>query len=328
MMDTSVSEPMILFVDDEPAAVKYFQRAIDSLAPVVTADSVEEGKRLLDRHADTLAVLMSDQRMPGEYGNELLRYASNRHPHIVRILTTTYSELDDTAEAINEGPVQRYLQKPLDLAALRIELKQAMEFAAVRKERDRLLREKIAARQKQLIASRISALYSICSTIAGSACLQPVETYLNAARNVGMRRPDADWLQMDYTDLMCAEALRSGAYGDEVRRALFRMGQSFAQYDGDDTIQALAELWPGKVCALDDQTYVLANDLNLAEFLETPSQSPASPDHADWLAFLMWLDRRGQSLQVTQSDAGLECRVTQDNVPLPRSRLAAWIKQF
>jgi DNA-binding NtrC family response regulator len=58
---------------------------------VATAGSVQEGKARLDAHAASLAVLVSDQRMPGEQGNELLRYARERYPHIVRILTTAYS---------------------------------------------------------------------------------------------------------------------------------------------------------------------------------------------------------------------------------------------
>ena len=90
MSDTSkpgMSGPAILYVDDEATALKYFQRALGTLAPIHTAASVEEGKRLLDEHADSIAVLVSDQRMPGAYGNELLVYAWDKYPHIIRILT-------------------------------------------------------------------------------------------------------------------------------------------------------------------------------------------------------------------------------------------------
>ena len=140
---TQAPPPAILFVDDEATAVKYFQRAIGQLAPVVTGASVEEGKALLDAHADSLAVLISDQRMPGEFGNELLRYARERYPHIVRILTTAYSELEQTVEAVNQGQIHRYIRKPWDITALRMELKQALELAGLRKERDQLVREKL-----------------------------------------------------------------------------------------------------------------------------------------------------------------------------------------
>lgn len=103
MTNPGGNEPKILYVDDETLALTYFGRAIGSLAPVVTATSVEEGKRMLDQHAATLGVLVSDQRMPGELGNELLRYARERYPHLVRILTTAYSEIEDTVEAVSKG---------------------------------------------------------------------------------------------------------------------------------------------------------------------------------------------------------------------------------
>ena len=50
--------PTILYVDDEANALKYFQRAMSPLAHVLTAMSVEEGKRVLDEHAARIAVLV------------------------------------------------------------------------------------------------------------------------------------------------------------------------------------------------------------------------------------------------------------------------------
>src|SRR5450830_589833 len=97
--------PTILYVDDEANALKYFQRAIAPLAHVLTATSVEEGKRILDEQGGRIAVLVSDQRMPGAYGNALLSYAWDRYPHIVRILTTAYSELEYTVVAVYWGRI-------------------------------------------------------------------------------------------------------------------------------------------------------------------------------------------------------------------------------
>jgi FixJ family two-component response regulator len=176
--NTTQAPPAILFVDDEATAVKYFQRAIGQLAPVVTGGSVEEGKALLDAHGDSLAVLVSDQRMPGEYGNELLRYARERYPHIVRILTTAYSELDQTVEAVNQGQIHRYIKKPWDITALRMEMKQALELSGLRRERDQLVREKLMVLQKQTVATRVGMVHAICASLIGPGRFQPVETYL------------------------------------------------------------------------------------------------------------------------------------------------------
>ena len=53
---------------------------------------------------------------------ELLRYARERYPHIVRILTTAYSEIEHTVAAVNEGQIHRYIKKPWDITSLRMEL--------------------------------------------------------------------------------------------------------------------------------------------------------------------------------------------------------------
>ena len=99
MYDSSahVNSPLILFVDDEETAVKYFQRAIGALG--ASSDCRLGCGRQVACLINTpirLAVLVSDQRMPGGYGNELLHYARDRYPHMVRILTTAYSELEQT----------------------------------------------------------------------------------------------------------------------------------------------------------------------------------------------------------------------------------------
>ena len=144
----------ILYVDDEAMALKYFERLVSPLAPVVTAASVAEGKAVLDQRRGEIAVLVSDQRMPGAHGNELLRYAREHHPGVVRMLTTAYSELGEAIEAINSGEIYRYITKPWDLESLHADLRNALELALLRGERDGLLREKMLLQQQQLLGHR------------------------------------------------------------------------------------------------------------------------------------------------------------------------------
>ena len=148
----------ILFVDDEAMALKYFERLVSPLAPVLTAASVAAGKAMLEAHGDEIAVLVSDQRMPGAHGNELLRHARDHHPAMVRMLTTAYSELGEAIEAINSGEIYRYITKPWDLESLRADLKNALELASLRSERDELMREKMMVQQAQLLAARVTHL--------------------------------------------------------------------------------------------------------------------------------------------------------------------------
>lgn len=330
MTEHTIAAPLILFVDDEAPAVKYFQRAIDSLATVVTAGTVEEGRRMLDEHAQTLMVLVSDQRMPGGYGNELLLYARTRYPHMVRILTTAYSELEHTVEAVNQGQIHRYIQKPWEISALRMELKQALELATLRKEHAQLMREKLMVRQSQTVSNRIGTLYTLCNTLAGPDQILPMENYLSAAAAVGVRSPEPDWLLMDYSDLVSAEAHRSGQFGYAVSNKLAEIKQRYQnqQGEGRDELNLLKEILGDKVQVSSEGVVVFHNGKLFSEFLETPSNEPVSPEHISWSAFLIWLHGLGWTLQLTKSEAGMQFRVEKSAKPAVPARLADWIEQF
>lgn len=144
----------ILFVDDEEKTRKYFDRAFSREFRIFTAAGVAPARELLERHGDEIGVLVSDQRMPGEKGVVLLRYAREHYPHIVRILTTAYSDLDDAIESVNIGEILRYITKPWDLKVLRSELRHAMRFFDLQQERDQLMQEKLSVQQRLIEVSR------------------------------------------------------------------------------------------------------------------------------------------------------------------------------
>lgn len=319
--------PLILFVDDEATAVKYFQRAIDSMAPVITAGSVEEGKRLLDEHAQTLLLLISDQRMPGGYGNELLQYARQKHPHIVRILTTAYSELEQTVEAVNQGQIYRYIQKPWEIAALRMELKQALDFAALRKDHAQLLREKLIVLQKQILSNRIGTLYGLCASLAAGQNM-PIESYLSAAATVGVKSPEPDWLLMDYADLVSAEARRSGHFGHALNNRLAEIKQRYQGWQAENGLKLLTEILDGEVQVSEDGNTVFLEGRTFAEFLESPSSEDVSAPQVAWIAFLIWLHDLGWSLKPTRQAQGVQCSLEKSATPIEQARLAVWIEKF
>jgi two-component system probable response regulator PhcQ len=303
----AITAPQILFVDDEATAVKYFQRAINSLAPVVTGSSVEEGKRLLDEHAQTLLVLVSDQRMPGGYGNELLLYARTKYPHIVRILTTAYSELEQTVEAVNQGQIHRYIQKPWEIAAIRMELKQALDLANLRKEHANLLREKMMIWKKLIVTNRIGTLYALCASLAASTDALPIENYLSTAHSAGIALPaEPDWHAMDYSDIVSVESLRSGQFGHAVRVQLEQIKQNYQNTQGTDGLRVLAELQKGKVKISDNSIADFSDMQNFSEFLEGRSDAQVSMQHASWLAYLIWLHDAGYSLHHKNSETGVQ----------------------
>jgi two-component system probable response regulator PhcQ len=312
--------PAILFVDDEATAVKYFERAIGSIAPVVTGASVEDGKALLDAHAGSLAVLVSDQRMPGEYGNELLRYARERYPHIVRILTTAYSELDQTVEAVNQGQIHRYIKKPWDIAALRMEMKQALELSGLRKERDQLVREKLGVLQTQTVATRIGIVHTLCASLIGPGRFQPVETWLAGAQLAGTRNVEPDWHRMDYADLVRAESECSGSFGHAVGTRLAQLRTQHAGRGAADAVQVFADV-------LGDALIWTTPD-TLSEFLTRPVGQAVSAEHAAWLACLLWLEEAGGALQCVREGDAIVCRSGTRADSFAADRLALWIERF
>lgn len=325
-MSEALTSPTILFVDDEPTAVKYFERVIGAIAPVLVAGSVSEGRTLLEAHGETLKVLVSDQRMPGEYGNVLLSHAAERFPHIVRILTTAYSELDDTVEAINLGQIHRYIRKPWDVRGLRLEIMQALDLASLLGERDELLREKIGINHRHMLLSRIGAVRSIGMTAGMTEAFDAMGAYLSTAAAIGLHDVELDWNVLDYPDLIALEAERSGGFGQATRAALQTL-QGAAFTDGNP----LTRLQPllGDAVSLSSGDAVTIHDATLlTEFLEGAPQTPVRPQAAGWLAFLLWLATHGATLQLSSESGAMQCRLLYERDARLSASLTAWIELF
>lgn len=56
----------ILYVDDEEKSLKYFVRAFEDDFWILTASNAKDGLRLLEENKDKIAILMTDQKMPGK----------------------------------------------------------------------------------------------------------------------------------------------------------------------------------------------------------------------------------------------------------------------
>jgi two-component system, probable response regulator PhcQ len=141
----------ILYIDDEKKSLKAFTRAFRDRFRILTAVNAADGYQLLRQHRDEIALLMTDQRMPGEKGVEFLERARRLHPKAIRILTTAYSDPDVAIEAVNSGAIYKYVTKPWDVPQLEAILKHACEFFTVQRERDLLVKEKLSALQKMIV---------------------------------------------------------------------------------------------------------------------------------------------------------------------------------
>lgn len=311
----------ILYVDDEAMALKYFERLVNPLAPVITAQSVADGMRLLDERSGEIAVLVSDQRMPGAHGNELLRYARDKYPSIVRMLTTAYSELGEAIEAINSGEIYRYITKPWDLEGLHADLRNALELALLRGERDSLVREKMLLQQQQLLGHRIGQVAVACAAAAEQDSARAVHAFLDTALAAGCPAPAIDWRVLDYADVIEAEAARGIAIGRHL--AQWRADFSSAATPAD-AVAALLRALPGQTRAEGDS--VIVNDARA--FTDLLSAAPQEVPTAAQVAWLAWLVRRGGAVQVRALESGwaVEATAAAGEAPLRPDWLAGDIE--
>ena len=91
----------VLYVDDEPENLRVFELAFRRQFSILTAQSAEEGLRLLNENP--VAVVLSDQRMPEVSGVEFLSRVRSLDPTTIRILVTAYGDAEILGEAINDG---------------------------------------------------------------------------------------------------------------------------------------------------------------------------------------------------------------------------------
>jgi two-component system, probable response regulator PhcQ len=332
-----MSPDKILYVDDEPMALKYFERLVSPLAPVITALSVEEGKAVLRERAGEIAVLVTDQRMPGAHGNELLRFTREFHPRIVRMLTTAYSELGEAIEAINSGEIYRYITKPWELGSLHADLRNALELAELRNERDHLLGQKLIVQQQGLLGSRLASLAMLGGGLFQGdaptntpgnmqgdlhAVDMALHAFARAALAAGCKVPDASWNQWDQAGLLQAEAWRGIAIAREVRRWQGEFGPDRLPARA---VSLLAKATGGQVVGSGVQ---LSSATVLTALLDgNPGEVPATEAIA-WLAWLLWWNA---PVQVNSGEAGwtllLPAAGAQEAVP-PPDWLERMIEEF
>lgn len=128
----------ILLVDDEPNILLALQRLLRrETFRMVTANSGEEALKLLAQ-LSSVALILSDQRMPLMNGAELLSRSRELAPDAVRMLLTGYSDLGDAVDAINRGGISRYLNKPWVDAELLQAVRGAVESYSLMHENRRL----------------------------------------------------------------------------------------------------------------------------------------------------------------------------------------------
>jgi adenylate cyclase len=169
----------VLLVDDEP-------RVLDSLEALLAMEHrvlrAERSDVALDRlREQDVAVVLSDQRMPGMTGTELLARSREVAPDTVRILLTAFTDTDAMMESINAAGVYHFLLKPWDAKELRHLVGRAVEHHRLSRERDVLLAD---------LSAKNTALESVRTQLQRYVSPRLVD---RAVANPGILELPGDW---------------------------------------------------------------------------------------------------------------------------------------
>jgi signal transduction histidine kinase len=148
----------VLVVDDEPEVLHSVHDLLRIHYKVVTCRSGAEAVERLQAGPE-VAVILSDQRMPGMTGVQLLNQAKALRPDATRLLFTAYADIHAVIDAINQGHAFRYIAKPWEPVELEAVIRQAVERHDLIVERNRLMAELQATNAKLAEANRLKGVF-------------------------------------------------------------------------------------------------------------------------------------------------------------------------
>jgi response regulator RpfG family c-di-GMP phosphodiesterase len=153
--EASEKQYCILLVDDEENILRSLKRELlDIPYSLLTASSASEALELLQ--SNIVSVVITDQRMPGASGTELLSIVREKYPDTVRILLTAFTDMQDIIEAINKSGIYKFIQKPWNSCELKKIISEAVDHY-------RLIKDKNL--KKQIVQG--SAAHDVSQVISG-----------------------------------------------------------------------------------------------------------------------------------------------------------------
>lgn len=188
----------VLIVDDEPRVLDSLEALLAMDHRVLRADRGDAALRLLA--AEPVAVVLSDQRMPGMLGTDLLARSREVAPDTVRILLTAFTDADALMESINAANIYHFILKPWDPKELTHTVRRAVERYRLTCEREQLVRD-LATRNADL-ESALTRLQAAQADLVREAALRAqLQRYVSprlvdlALANPTLLELPGDWRQ-------------------------------------------------------------------------------------------------------------------------------------
>ena len=138
-MTPEIMKTEILFVDDEPLILEGLKRMLRPLRDRWEMHFVDSGPKALElMEQKPINVVVSDMRMPGMTGAQLLTQVMEKHPRTVRLILSGYADREQIMKCV--GNTHQYLSKPCDPATLLAAVSRAADLeASLKNERMRKL---------------------------------------------------------------------------------------------------------------------------------------------------------------------------------------------
>jgi signal transduction histidine kinase len=184
----------VLVVDDEGDVVASVKDLLRLEYKVLGATNAAEALELLDK--EPVHVVMTDQRMPGITGVELLEQVRAKHPDAMRLMFTGYADIRAVVESINRGNVYRYITKPWDPDELLAIIHEACDRYDLIIERRELISE-LGAKNEELLKANAELLHS---DQLKSAFIRVASHELRTPLTILMGIADLAWRQGNATE--------------------------------------------------------------------------------------------------------------------------------
>jgi DNA-binding NtrC family response regulator len=157
----------ILVVDDEQVMRAFLERALKKLGHEV--ELVSSGEEALERFTPrTFQLVLSDLRMPGMSGLELLERLIELDPRTGVVIMTAFGTIEDAVEAVQRGAVD-FVTKPIELGHLKLVLERAVSDSQTKDELERLRPHADTREQLGLLVGRslpMKRVYSMIDRVA------------------------------------------------------------------------------------------------------------------------------------------------------------------
>jgi CheY-like chemotaxis protein len=215
---TRPDPPRILVVDDEEAILETMTFTFMDAYEVLTAPDAAQGLRILEE-SSPVAVVLTDQRMPNMTGVEFLKEVYALYPTTSRIILTGFADSEATIQAINDGHVYAYVNKPWEPLELKQIVARAVQLHELSCENERLVTT--LSRANVFLEAVMDRLET------GALALDPdgIVQAINGPARKFLGTEDGDLEGSKISDLLARSGLE--AVGEAVQRVTEDLGGSF-----------------------------------------------------------------------------------------------------